>query len=392
MVKRFYIAGRDRGTLQNFKSLLNRTNVNGLVKGKFQAHEDFIHTVGEGLLLQFCMGKLRMEDTNDKPTLPGLPANINRTHLKTRKPLFQQVVGQIVDALFTPFRENEEPRQFQYRFDLGNGQQRNFAIPAAQFGAKDSVTVRIPEINQEVSIENPDTRDRLQNYNLQFLQWYLHLLEFQDGIREGDPFRTNINLKRMIPFFYSHSKASNYAVECIDYILKTEVLLPEALALRTRLGSFVNPHGIPGGNKAADMQQENNILVLKDIIRGLGAGKTPKALGRASLAAPVMRDIVENYKSVLNVHTRQGRHRKKKNSDDVLAVLRVAKEQRLFDIVPGRGPQRLHNFRRDPFHFIQRHGKDGFRDHLDLITKRLQRGLDVEEHDESDDEEVDELH
>ena len=30
-------------------------------------------------------------------------------------------------------------------------------------------------------------------------------------------------LKLMIPFFYGHSSKSEYAVECVDYILKTEV-------------------------------------------------------------------------------------------------------------------------------------------------------------------------
>lgn len=65
-------------------------------------------------------------------------------------------------------------------------------------------------------------------------------------------------------------------------------MLPELTAMRVRLGSFVNPHGKKGGNKPADMQQENNILVLKDVIKGLGANKTTKAMERASPAAPVV--------------------------------------------------------------------------------------------------------
>ena len=389
MVKRFY-TGQDyrmEGTLPSFKSLLNRGNVNGKVKGRFQAHEDFIHTVGDGLLLQFCMDKLHMTDTADIPTLPGLPDNIGRMHIKNRKPIFEQVVGQIVDAIFTPFRENEEPRSFQFSLDPGDGNRIEVEVPAADFEPTGFATIPIPGTNKSWKIQNPDTQDLLQNYSLQFLQWYVHLVEFQDAIHEGDPFRTNINLKRMIPFFYSHKSCSNYAVECIDYILKTEVLLPEALALRVRLGSFVNPHGIPGGNKAADMQQENNILVLKDVIRGLGAGKTDKALGRASLAAPVMRDIVDNYKTLLNVHTKQGRHRKKDNDDDVKSVLGVALRVRPFTIVPRRGQGLQRQMRHDPFQAINR---ADFHEHLEDIAKRLRRGLNVAEHDETDDEDSEE--
>lgn len=125
--------------------------------------------------------------------------------------------------------------------------------------------------------------------------WYIHFCEFKDGIREGDPFRTNINLKRMIPFFYSHSVRSKYAVECIDYILKTEVMLPKLTAMRVRLGSFVNPHGKKGGNKPADMQQENNILVLKDVIKGLGATKKkPQSYGTC-ICSRNCRKLYEHY-------------------------------------------------------------------------------------------------
>lgn len=37
------------------------------------------------------------------------------------------------------------------------------------------------------------------------------------------------------------------------------------------IGAFVNVHGKPGKNKAADMQQENNIKQVKNVIRSLGA-------------------------------------------------------------------------------------------------------------------------
>ena len=72
----------------------------------------------------------------------------------------------------------------------------------------------------------------------------------------------------------------------------------------------MNPHGGASNNKPADMLQENNILVLKDIINGLGAGKTDKAIVRASLAAPVVDAITEQYK-MLGIHLPKGRHLKK---------------------------------------------------------------------------------
>ena len=58
--------------------------------------------------------------------------------------------------------------------------------------------------------------------------------------------------------------------------------------------------------KTADMQHENNIFVLKDVNKGLGAEKTDKALVRASLAAPVVHNILEQYQQMLGIHMREG--------------------------------------------------------------------------------------
>ena len=72
----------------------------------------------------------------------------------------------------------------------------------------------------------------------------------------------------MLPFFHEYSSKSKYAAECIDYILKTPVLLPGTLAVRCHISCFVNSKGCAGNKKAADMQQENSVLVLKDIVKG----------------------------------------------------------------------------------------------------------------------------
>jgi hypothetical protein len=97
-------------------------------------------------------------------------------------------------------------------------------------------------------------KDDLNDYVYNFMQWYFVILNFKDTIKEGDIYRTNVILKMMVPFLYSHSVLSKYFVECIDYILKTEVMLSPRLSMRVRMSSFVNPKGGKGKNKAADMQ------------------------------------------------------------------------------------------------------------------------------------------
>lgn len=80
LFKRFFSqkTSRQEGSLAFFKCQLRRTNVNGQVKGGFQAHSDFIHTVGEALLIQLCMKKFSMDSLESEPVIPNLnlPENI----------------------------------------------------------------------------------------------------------------------------------------------------------------------------------------------------------------------------------------------------------------------------------------------------------------------------
>lgn len=56
------------------------------------------------------------------------------------------------------------------------------------------------------------------------------------------------------------------------------------------------------------MQQENNILVLKDVIKGLGANKKIKAIVCASGAAPAVAGTVENYMNNIWCISSNGQH------------------------------------------------------------------------------------
>lgn len=94
--------------------------------------------------------------------------------------------------------------------------------------AQEGVNIELNMLNRRIPVRisiNEKDRDDLQSYVFQFLQWYFVILTFKDAIKEGDSDRTNITLKFCIPIFFSHSILSKYLEECVDYILKTEVLL-----------------------------------------------------------------------------------------------------------------------------------------------------------------------
>lgn len=143
---------------------------------------------------------------------------------------------------------------------------------------------------------------------MQFLQWCFVILTIKDAIKEGDSCRMNIALKFCIPIFFSHSVLSKYLEECIDYILKTEIMLFEKMALKLRYGSFLNLSGCRGDNKAADLLKENEVLLLKELIRGLGSNKTEYAIIAITQAAQVIQDVVNNYDKMLNTCDKKTHH------------------------------------------------------------------------------------
>ena len=68
------------------------------------------------------------------------------------------------------------------------------------------------------------------------------------------------------------------------------------------------------------MQPENSILVLKDAIKLLGAGKSDAAIMRTSLAVPVPDVITKQYKAILGIHFSSGGHVNKSDDVDILTV------------------------------------------------------------------------
>lgn len=194
-----------------------------------------------------------------------------------------------------------------------------------------------------------------------------------DAIKEGDPFRLNVTLKGMLPLFFVHSRLSKYAVEIVDYILKTEVMLTPRLAMRVRLGSFVNTRGGKGENKPADMQQENNVRMTKDVIKGLGAQKTEKSMGRATAAAPLIAATTAHYQELLGVHIRHRGHTHRSRGEDITELLTHFSNIKPFVETPGRS---LKGFpvNANPVHYLNFTDFESF---VKRTVQRLARGVNV---------------
>jgi hypothetical protein len=231
-----------------------------------------------------------------------------------------------------------------------NGQSITFKLPP--WKVKEGCTLFLSHIGITVTVKEVLVKkDDLNSYVKNFMQWYFVIIQLKDTIHEGDIERTNIILKMMIPFFYSHSTLSKYFVECVDFILKTEHLLTPQLALRVRAGSFVNPNGGAGKNKAADIQKENEVKMLKELIKGLGANKTEKSIIQISKAAPVISQVVDNFDQMTGIQNVKSTHKVLSRSEDIKVLLEKLQKLQLWKLKHGRFLSGFPDVAKSPFNF-----------------------------------------
>lgn len=131
-----------------------------------------------------------MDGLESEPVISNLnlPEHIRNTHVKTRKPLLWKIVQKVVNKIFMEFHNPGCLPHVLLGFE-----DTSVIIPREQLCKNDYVCLKMSTGEVYKIFNSHETTYDLQNYSIQFLMWYIHVCEFQDGIREGDPFRTNIN-------------------------------------------------------------------------------------------------------------------------------------------------------------------------------------------------------
>lgn len=372
--KALYKTSNTPPTLAYFKTLLQRSNVNGKVKGRFQPHFDLLMTVGEGMITEQFMEFFNMEDMDSKPQhrdfddLSHQPKDQQKSFLLDIIQKFMKYFG--YGLLETPHlipRRNEYQERVEKRSTiLVNGQQ--FII----------------QTSEEKTCYKEE--DEVYNYCMLLCHWYLHVIEMHDTAKEGDIHRAVLNCKYAIPFFYSHSKLSKYLVENVNYVLQTEHLLSPLQSLRVLEGSFVNTIGGKGKCVESDLVQEHSVCNQKSLIRSLGANKTEKSISRATASADAIAEICSQMDNCLQIKPKSGRHSKTVSVNDQIIVSRELRKIRPFQYIPGRKCQGFSSLHPIP---VTTENVPNMKDWINHLIRRLTRGQVVPVEEEEDEEEQD---
>ena len=108
------------------------------------------------------------------------------------------------------------------------------------------------------------------------------------------------------------------------------------MAERLTWGRFVNWHGGEGKNIANDAAQEICNDSSKDVVKGMGANKTTKAILRASQSGAGVHEIKWSFDKATNIHRVSQTHSARSSVDDELMMLQDLRKLRPFRVVSGR--------------------------------------------------------
>ena len=286
--------------------------------------------------------ELLQEDKNLQSTISEIqefPQHIKVWSAAKKLEWLLTYVDNIVSELFIPFKK---PEDILVHLNLADGRLVQVPVPAHMRGMQAEIQVAGISYRFLVPVLPPPVRitsDELRNSSLGFLRSMMEFLVLSDIVRAADITRLPVILKRLSATFIGlTSYHSKYAIECINFIAKTQWVLSDRESAKVMLRAFVNTAGQMGKNKPADLQQENNIKTVKTVLRGLGASKTDAALKRTSKAAPVVDKIALDFQKGAGVHIQPTifSHHKKDSTEDKEIVNEQLRLCRPFANMEGR--------------------------------------------------------
>ena len=190
-----------------FRSLLNRNTVTTDVKKAVDDALDFFEAVFKGHVLAAGCKILGISSLDDKVQLPS------------------------------GILKEDNTKQLQYI--------TNIAIKIVQQCTIMDATVNIP-----------NTNDHMYNYARVLCHYGALVLEFRDGISEGDGERVYRCWRVMLPHFLA-SRHTKYSLEALSFQFQVKVLLSPFLAYQILWHRFLNTRGSPGRNIQCDLYNEH---------------------------------------------------------------------------------------------------------------------------------------
>jgi hypothetical protein len=174
------------------------------------------------------------------------------------------------------------------------------------------------------------------SYQRSLLDYGLPVINFFDGISEGDRELLICCWKFFLMYLKHHGGSSKYALEALYLIFQIHALLSPQSANRLVWNRFVkNKHGI-GGKIPLDLQLEFFNKLVKEAIKKIGPGASKKSLDRVCHSLGITSNLMKNYDGNMSVFNRAGKHVKKSTAGDVEKIVNELVINKAFTCTPGQ--------------------------------------------------------
>ncbi len=178
--------------------------------------------------------------------------------------------------------------------------------------------------------------DLVNAYSRNLMSLGLLLMEFNDGIREGDGERAIRCWRYFLPLF-KLDKRTNYSVEAFILLAQHEFLFTERQKAQLIWSRTVNTHGKSGKNISCDLHMEHLNREIKTVIAGMGSNVTDVSILRAGKSLQKHVAIQNQFDKENGVPTASGKHSRKSSDKDRATIIeQLVSAKALIKVIPDR--------------------------------------------------------
>ena len=190
----------------------------------------------------------------------------------------------------------------------------------------------------DIGYPTPSTKkddDHVRAYAKELLSLGLLLMEFVDGVREGDGERIIRCWRYFLPLF-KYSDRTNYSVEAFTLLFEYEYALTPRMKQQVMWERTINVHGKPGKNVSMDLHMEHINKECKQAMGSLGSNIGDTAVSRIGRSIGELMKVTRQFESENKLREESGRHPRRTVQLDMDKLLTQLQNDNVFGHVPGR--------------------------------------------------------
>lgn len=391
--KEFYNprSSNDLGTMFHLRTKINRRNVTKSALGdNFRACDVFIHDVTDASVITAALDYFNMDSPADSPkkNIPGQFTWLSEKQLWWDQNVFNIIDQYILtDSVDVPSVNKasvvtkDSRKEIKCDYPGCKNTFKNTSQRTKHFKLKHKTDI-IDNVGKKGKKKQSSCvdSDGIFSYHSRFLKYALLGRNFQDAISEGDGKRI-CRLWKFKLLNFRKAGRTKYSLEALKLQLDLQAVLLPADAHRLMWNRTVNTVGGPGQNIALDLNCEHYVRFTKDLISHLGANVKFDIAQDMSRTVGVQKELMESFDKDCLIKAGSGRHTAVNRENDIMSMVDVLHQQKVFHKQPARGP--YHHFRQQHVNALHRLDADELekwiRKHKRIIADNEDRRLTSKE-------------